>query len=54
MYAVEVEQLTKRYGKGDTLVTAIADATFQVRPGELVAILGPPGRGRLPSLLRSA
>ena len=30
MYAVEVENLTKIYGKGDTTVTALADATFQV------------------------
>lgn len=46
MYAVEVEKLTKIYGKEETAVTAIADATFQVKPGELVAILGPSGSGK--------
>src|SRR5512133_3112305 len=46
MYAIEVEDLTKIYGKGETAVTAIADATFQVKPGELVAILGPSGSGK--------
>jgi putative ABC transport system ATP-binding protein len=46
MHAIEVERLTKIYGKGDTAVTAIADASFQVRPGELVAILGPSGSGK--------
>ncbi|MDA8428624.1 MAG: ABC transporter ATP-binding protein [Geobacteraceae bacterium] len=46
MYAIVVENLTKVYGKGETAVTAIADATFQVRPGELVAILGPSGSGK--------
>jgi len=46
MYAVEVEKLTKIYGKGDTAVRAIADATLQVKPGELVAILGPSGSGK--------
>lgn len=46
MYAVEVEKLTKIYGKGSTAVTAIADASFRVEPGELVAILGPSGSGK--------
>jgi putative ABC transport system ATP-binding protein len=46
MYAIEAERLTKIYGKGDTAVTAIADATFQVKPGELVAFLGPSGSGK--------
>ncbi|RII29239.1 MAG: ABC transporter [Geobacter sp.] len=46
MHAIEVENLTKIYGKGETAVTAIADATFQVKPGELVAILGPSGSGK--------
>jgi putative ABC transport system ATP-binding protein len=46
MHAIEVESLTKIYGRGETAVTAIADATFQVKPGELVAILGPSGSGK--------
>lgn len=46
MYAIEVEKLTKIYGKGETAVTAISDANFQVKPGELVAFLGPSGSGK--------
>lgn len=46
MYAIEVDRLTKIYGRGETAVTALQDASFQVRPGELVAILGPSGSGK--------
>ena len=46
MYAMEAEKLTKMYGKGDTAITAIADASFQIKAGELVAFLGPSGSGK--------
>ena len=40
------EHLTKRYGRGDAAVTAIDDMTFDIAPGEFVAIMGESGAGK--------
>jgi len=46
MYAIQTENLTKIYGKGHTEVTALADATLTLSPGELAAVIGPSGSGK--------
>ncbi len=46
MALVEAENLTKVYGSGDTAVTALSNATFNVDSGEFVAIMGPSGCGK--------
>lgn len=46
MNILEVENLSKIYGKGDTLVKAVDDVSFTVEQGEFVAIIGPSGSGK--------
>lgn len=46
MNILEVEHLTKVYGKGDTKVNALNDVSFTVEHGEFVAIIGPSGSGK--------
>lgn len=46
MNILEVKNLSKIYGKGDTLVKAVDDVSFSVEQGEFVAIIGPSGSGK--------
>ncbi|MDO5124682.1 MAG: ABC transporter ATP-binding protein [Eubacteriales bacterium] len=46
MNILEVNHLSKTYGKGDTLVKALDDVSFTVEQGEFVAIIGPSGSGK--------
>lgn len=44
--AIEVRNLTKLYGKGETAVRALDDINLDVRSGELLLLLGPSGSGK--------
>ncbi len=44
--AIEVFELTKIYGRGNTEVVAMKDVTVQVARGEVIALLGPSGAGK--------
>lgn len=46
MAILEVQELTKTYGSGDTMVTALDHVSFQVEKGEFVAIIGASGSGK--------
>lgn len=43
---IAVENISKTYGSGDSSVTAIKEATFEIYSGETVALLGPSGSGK--------
>lgn len=46
MSILQVEHLSKIYGKGDNEVVALNDVSFSVEKGEFVAIIGPSGSGK--------
>lgn len=46
MNILEVKNLSKHYGKGETLVKALDDVSFSVEKGDFVAIIGPSGSGK--------
>ena len=46
MEILKVEHLVKKYGKGDSEVTAVNDVSFSVNQGEFVAIVGSSGSGK--------
>lgn len=46
MKILETKNLSKIYGKGDTMVKALDNVSFSVEKGEFVAIVGPSGSGK--------
>ncbi len=46
MEILEVNELTKVYGSGENMVTALDHVSFQVKRGEFVAIVGASGSGK--------
>jgi len=46
MNILEIKNLCKVYGSGETRVDALKDVTFDVEQGEFVAIVGPSGSGK--------
>ena len=46
MNILEIKNLCKVYGSGETRVDALKDVSFDVEQGEFVAIVGPSGSGK--------
>lgn len=46
MKILDIKNLSKVYGKGDTMVKALDNVSFSVEQGEFVAIIGPSGSGK--------
>lgn len=43
---IEAKELSKIYGEGESLVTALDRASFQIMPGDFISITGPSGSGK--------
>ena len=43
---IEIKNIFKTYGKGETSVFALRDVSVKIQQGEFVAIMGPSGSGK--------
>ncbi len=43
---VEIDQISKHFGEGETRVDALREVSINIYPGEVVALLGPSGSGK--------
>jgi putative ABC transport system ATP-binding protein len=43
---VSIEQVTRRYGRGDTAVDALRGVSLEIERGKLTAVMGPSGSGK--------
>ncbi len=46
MKKIRAEHIVKQYGKGETTVTAVREASFDIAAGEFVAVMGESGSGK--------
>ena len=49
MNILEIRNLCKTYGQGETEVKALDNISLDVKQGEFVAIIGPSGSGNKPA-----